>query len=115
MAITEYKAFSASINSTEYSLVNNSTSIATDTTDGVFQLWIDLNALTATEEYELKGYEKVQSGSTQRMFLHAYLVGDQSEDNYASPSFILMNGWDFTLKRLAGTTRTIEWSIRQVG
>lgn len=109
-----YKDASASISTTEYSLVNNSTSIAADTTDGVYQLWLDLNALTATEEYELKGYEKVQGAGTQRMFMHAYILGVQSEANYVSPSVMLGNGWDWTLKKLAGTDRTIGWSIRQV-
>ncbi len=114
MAITALYENSASISTTEYSLVNNSTSLANDTTDGVFQIWLDLSALTATEEYELKVYEKVQSAGTKRVVLTANYFGPIVPAHVALPSLILMHGWDVTLDKIAGTDRTIGWSIRQV-
>ena len=31
-----------------------------------------------------------------------------------TPALVLMHGWDMTILKLAGTDRSIEWSIRQV-
>jgi hypothetical protein len=114
MAITALYENSASISTTEYSLTNNSTSIAAKTDDGVFQCFLDLNALASGDEYELRIYEKVQSAGTQRIVYRSYFVGAQSEPHFVTPSLVLMHGWDITLDKLAGTDRTIGWSIRQV-
>ena len=114
MAITEAYANSASISTTEYSLPANSTSLATLTNAGIFQLLLDLNALTATEQYRLKIYEKVQSSGTKRVIQTVEFTGIQDEPIYVTPSLILINGWDITMIKLFGTSRTIEWSIRKV-
>lgn len=114
MTITALYENSASISTTEYSLVANSTSLSNDTTDGVFQVWLDLSALTITEEYELKVYEKVQSGGTKREVFKANYFGPISPAHFPLPSLVLMHGWDVTLDKIAGTDRTIGWSIRQV-
>jgi hypothetical protein len=37
-----------------------------------------------------------------------------TEDNWVSPSFILLHGWTFSLEKIAGTDRTITWSVRKV-
>lgn len=115
MAITEAYTGSASIGVTEWSLTNNSSTIAAQTTAGVYQVFLDLNALTITEGYVLKVYEKVRSSSTQRVLEEFYFYGAQSKPNVTTPSLVLMNGWDFSLDKLTGTDRTIEWSIRKVG
>jgi hypothetical protein len=114
VAITALYENSASISTTEYSLTNNSTSIAAKTDDGVFQTFLDLSAMVAGDEYELKVYEKVTSGGTQRVVYRTYFLGVQSEPHCVLPSLVLMHGWDVTLDRLAGSDRTIAWSIRQV-
>lgn len=115
MAISEAYSGSASIGTTEYSLVNNSTSIASETNDGVYQVFLDLNALTATEVYEFKVYEKVTSSATQRIVYQVRMSGVQSAPNWVSPSLLLLHGWDATLDKISGTDRTILWSIRRVG
>lgn len=115
MAITEAYTGSASIGTTEWSLTNNSSTIAAQTTAGVYQVFLDLNALTITEGYVLKVYEKVTSSSTQRVVEEFYLYGAQSKPNFSSPALLLMHGWDYTLDKLTGTDRTINWSIRKVG
>lgn len=114
MTITALYEDSASISTSEYSLPNDSTSLAAITTDGVYQVFLDLSALAAGDEYELKVYEKVQSGGTQRVVYRAYFVSVQATPHSVTPSLVLMHGWDVTLKRLAGSDRTIGWSIRQV-
>lgn len=114
MAISELFQNSASISTTEYSLTNNSTSIATQTSDGIVQGFIDLNAMLAGDEYLLKVLEKISSGGTQRVVFTAYFSNAQAQPNFVLPSLILMHGWDFTMTRKAGADRTIAWSIRGV-
>lgn len=114
MALTTYKEGSASVSTTEISLVNNNTSIATDTTAGVYQLFLDLNALAAGDQFEVYLREKVVSSGTQRQISLAVLTGAQSLI-FITGAFQLMNGWDLTIKKLAGTDRTIPFSIRKAG
>lgn len=114
MAITALYENSASISTSEYSLPNNSTSLTPKTDDGVFQVFLDLSALTATEEYRLKVYEKVQSAGTQRAIYVVGFVGTVTVAHVVLPSLVLMHGWDVTMIKVAGTDRTIGWSIRQV-
>lgn len=113
MAITEYKSGSASISTNEYSLVTPGTSLATDTTDGVYQVFIDFSAMVANDQYEIKIYEKVISSGTKQVIYDSILTGAMAAV-WVSPSLLLMNGWDVTVQRLAGADRTIAWSIRQV-
>lgn len=114
MAITEYASGSATIGTTEWSLTTNTAGPDADATDGVFQCWVDLSALVAGDLFEVIFYEKVRSADTQRKVEEWYFDGAQAEPNWCSPSFILLHGWDFTLRKISGTDRTITWSIRQV-
>jgi hypothetical protein len=114
MALSAAYEGSASISTTEYSLPNASTSLTPITADGVYQLFLDLNAMVAADQYELKLYEKVQSAGTQRLVETWFFDGAQGKPHWVSPSFLLLHGWDLTMKRIAGSDRTIGWSIRQV-
>ena len=114
MPITALYEGSASISTTEWSLTTGTSGPDADTTDGVFQIFLDLSALAAGDEYQLKLYEKVQSAGTQRSFHTEYFVGAQSDPHWVSGALVLMHGWDVTLDKIAGTDRTIAWSIRQI-
>jgi len=114
MAITEAFSGSATIGTTQYDLPSNSTTVSAQTTDGIYQLFLDLNALTATESYQLKIYEKVQSSGTQRLIDNMTISGVQTEPVYVTSALLLMHGWTYTLTKLQGTDRAIAWSIRQV-
>ncbi len=115
MAISEAFSGSASISTTEYDLPSASTTPSEQTTDGIYQLFIDLNALTSTEEYRLRIYEKVQSTGTQRVVQEVIFSGAQTtEPVYVSASMLLLHGWTMTLKKNQGTDRAIPYSIRQV-
>jgi len=114
MAITEAFSGSATIGTTEYDLPSASTTVSAQTADGIYQLFLDLNALTATESYQLKIYEKVQSLGTQRVIDSTTISGVQTEPVYATSALLLMHGWTYTLTNLQGTPRAISWSIRQV-
>lgn len=114
MAITEAYTGSQSVTTTEWSLTIDNNGPTTDTSDGVFQAFIDLNALVAGDTFRLRIYEKDTSSGTQRVVFENFFVGAQSTPLYASPPLILMHGWDMTLYRTAGSDRTITWSIRKV-
>jgi len=114
MAISEAFSGSASISTTEYDLPSASTTLSAQTTDGIYQTYINFFNLTATESYRLRIYEKVLSSSTQRVVEEVVISGVQTEPNYVTPALLLLHGWTFTLTLLQGTPRTIEWSIRSV-
>ena len=114
MAISEAYTGTETVSTTEWSMTTDTSGPDADTTDGVYQAFIDFNALTATEVYEFRVYEKVLSGSTQRVAMIETITGVQSSPVYVTPSLILMHGWDMTLLKVAGTDRSIDWSIRQI-
>jgi len=114
MAITEAFSGSATISTTEYDLPSASTTVSAQTADGIYQLFLDLSNLTATESYQLRIYEKVQSGGTQRVIDDTTISGVQTEPVYVTSALLLMHGWTYTLTNLQGTPCAIAWSIRQV-
>lgn len=83
-----------------------------ETTDGVFQLFVDTNNMVKGDTLELRIKEKARSADTQRLVWIATLEGVQDEPLFASPALILLHGWDMTLKQTAGTGRAFPWSIR---
>lgn len=116
MAITVLYESSGTISTTEISLPNATTYAAGSaiTTDGIYQVFLDLSALAAGDQFELKLYEKVQAAGTQRTICIFNFVGVQAAPHTVLPTMIFMHGWDVTLKKVTGTDRSIAWSIRQV-
>lgn len=112
MAITEAYTGTATISATAYSLPNNSTVAASIVTDGVYQVFVDFSALTVAESYRIQVLEKVTSGGAQREVFSAIVRG--STPSFVTPSLILIHGWDVLVTKLAGTDRSISWSVRQV-
>ena len=114
MAITEAFANSEAVGATEHSMPADATysSGSPQTDDGIYQIFLDVSDMIATDELQIRVYEKVNSGGTQRIVYEAYLFGVQGHV-WVSPSLILMHGWDATLDALAGTI-TVIWSIRKV-
>jgi len=113
MAIAELYSGTEAVGATEWSCTTDTSGPDVDTTDGVFQVFLDLSDMIAGDQLQIRVYEKVRSSSTQRIVYQAILSGAQPEPVWVSPSLILMHGWDVTLKALAGTI-TVDWSIRQV-
>ena len=114
MAISEAYSGTETVTTTEWSLTGDDNSLAAITTDGIYQCFLDLNALAAGDLYVFRVYEKVLSGSTQRLVFSATFGGAQGEPVWVSPSLILIHGWDMALLKLAGTDRAIDWSIRSI-
>lgn len=114
MAITEAYSGTETVTTTEWSMTTDTAGPDADTTDGVFQAFLELNALAAGDVFEFRIYEKVLSSSTQRLIFESRFANVQGAPVWASPSLILMHGWDMTLKKISGTDRAINWSIRKV-
>jgi hypothetical protein len=89
--------------------------VSSQTTAGIYQLFLDLSNLTATEEYRLRIYEKVRSSDIQRVIQEVIFSGAQTtEPTYVTPSLLFLHGWTFTLRKNQGADRSIAWSIRSV-
>ena len=84
-----------------------------DTTDGIFQIFLDVSDMVAGDELQIRVYEKCRSGDTQRIVYQSSLFGAQADPIFVLPSLMLLHGWDATLDAIAGTI-TVLWSIRQV-
>jgi len=108
-----YQQNGVTISTTEYSLTNNSTTIATQTTSAIVSIWIDLANMAAGDEYEVALREKVTSTSTQRRIVLGNPSGAQSEP-FVSAGYQVGHGWDVTLTKKLGTDRAISWTIRAV-
>lgn len=113
MALTEAFTGSATIGTTEYSCPNASTTLTPRTEDGVYQAWFDTANIAIGDQYQFRIYERITSGGTQRIAYEAILTGSMA-DSWVFPSLMLLHGWDVTIRKLAGTDRSIGWSIRQV-
>jgi hypothetical protein len=114
MAITEAYAGTQSVTTTEWSLTGDDDSLASLTDAGVYQVFLDVSAIVGADLFRVRIYEKVQAGDTQRVVYEAFLGGPQGTPIWVSPALVLMNGWDVSLLRIAGSDRTITWSIRKI-
>jgi hypothetical protein len=113
MAITELYSGTEAVSTTEHSCVTDSAAPQAATADGVFQVFLDVSDMVASDILQIRVYEKCRSGDTQRVVYECILRDVQAEPIWVSPSLVLMHGWDVTLDALAGTI-TVLWSIRQV-
>lgn len=113
MAITEAFAGTEAVSTTEHSMTTDTSGPDVETSDGIFQVFLDVSDMVTGDELQIRIYEKVQSSDTQRIAYQSNLVGPQSPPIWVSPSLILMHGWDATLDAIAGTI-TVTWSIRKV-
>jgi hypothetical protein len=115
MAITEITGTEA-VGTTEHSLATDTTYDTGDaqTTDGVLQAWLDVSDMIAGDQLQVRVYEKVRSADTQRIVYQTILSGAQSEPIFVTPALTVMHGWDVTADTLAGTSITVNWSLRLI-
>lgn len=114
-AVTEYDSMSAvTVGSSEVSIPNGGTSLQTLTDDGFYQLWVDASAMAKGDEFEIGIYEKVEGTGGTKRALYTQRITDVQPCLWFSPVVCLINGWDMTIKKIAGTDRAFDASIRRV-
>ncbi|WP_372810101.1 hypothetical protein [Litorivivens sp.] len=109
--MSELYGNSATISTTEYSLPNNSTTLTPITTEKTVQIMINTSNVAAGDEYELRVYSKVISTGAQ-VLVWPIVTITGGPPSVTIPALRLMHGWDVTLKKIAGTDRSFEWSLR---
>lgn len=114
MAISELFQNSATIGATEFFLASNSITKVDQTTDAAIQVWLDFINLTNGDEYRVRVYERISSAGTTRIAEEWVIAHAQSTPMWPSPVLLFMHGWEFSVTKLAGTDRSILWSIRAV-
>lgn len=114
LSIVEYTGSSVTVGATEVSLTAGSTVIQTRTVVGIFQVFIDVNAIASGDEFEVALYEKALAAGTQRRLILGTLTFPQADPLWIAGPFHLGAGWDFGLKKIAGTDRAFSWSVRSV-
>lgn len=114
--ITERVTGTEAVSTTEWSLATDTSYDTADaqTTDGLYQVFLDLSDMTDGDVLQIRAYEKARSSDTQRMAYEAIMAGIQGGPMWVSPALCGMHGWDWTLDALTGTI-TCLWSIRTVG
>jgi hypothetical protein len=114
--VTERASGTEAVSTTEHSLATDTSYDTGDaqTTDGYYQVFLDLADMVQADMLQIRAYEKCRSGDTQRMAYEAYLAGPQTNPLWVGPALCGLHGWDWTLDAIAGTI-TCLWSIRTVG
>ena len=115
MAITEaYELDGVTVGATPISVVSGTTTVADTVATGVYQLWVDAYAMAKADEFKITFSEKVEAtGGTRKTFFEATLLGVQSQV-FVTPTFVLMNGWNVTIHKVAGTDRAFDASLRRI-
>jgi len=104
-----------SVSTTEFSLPNNSTTLTARTETGLYQLFLDLNALTSADLIEISIYETVRAGGTKRKIFQDNIYGPVPTPIWTSPAIMLFVGWDMTLRRGTGSgSLSFPFAIRDV-
>lgn len=105
---------SATIGTTEHSLPGDTeTGVPTSQTDTCqVQLWVKVDSMAVGDEFLVQLYEKVTSAGSQVVIDSWRLC--YPVDTLVQAGLILHNAWDITIKKVAGTDRTVEWSLRKV-
>lgn len=92
---------------------NTSVGVPTSQTDTAsVQPWIYIASMASGDEFLVQLYEKVASTGAQIVVQTWRLVFPV--DKLVLPAFIVHNAWDLTIKKIAGTDRTVQWSLRKV-
>lgn len=113
MAITATGG-SASISTTEISMVSGTSTLQSSTAAGVYQLFVNVATMAAGDEYTIKVKEKVENTSAAQLVVYSATLDGVQSGPFVLPSLVLLNGWDMTIQQVSGTARTIGWSIRKV-
>lgn len=93
--------------------VSATSSLATKTDGKTYVCEIDLSPIAAGDVFALTVNTKVLTGSTARVAaIYNFVGGLITEVNFASDAFLAVWSVEFSLAKVSGTTRTLDWSVR---
>lgn len=79
------------------------------------QLWVFIQGMAPGDEFIVRLYERMSvfaDGS--RSMEHESWRLAYPKDRLIQAGLILHNDWDFTIQKVAGSDRLVEWSLRRV-
>jgi len=118
MAIHEYaKLDGVTVGATQVSIISGTTTGQSVADQGIYGLWIDVPGagLAQADQFAWRIFEKVLgAGGNQRVIDAGHILGNQWDEPLVIPPYMLRNGWDMTLQRIAGADRAFDASIRGV-
>lgn len=79
-----------------------------------YVLWLDFNAMQATETMVIRSKRKVLASGSVREFSSQTFEGVQSPPIQCLVPVSLPTGGTFTIERTAGTDRAIPWSLESL-
>ena len=113
MAITTTEQTALSVSTTELSLISGTSSLQANTTACVMQLEVDTSNMAKGDEFVVRVYETVRASGTKRQIFKV-VISDAQAEPLVTPTLIVVNGWDCTIQKTAGTDRAFDTSIRRV-
>jgi hypothetical protein len=84
------------------------------TSAGTYQLILDGSPLALGDEIEIRVYNKVLSGSTERLTDIWTIRNALIVPNLYSPIYPTLYDLKFSLKQTTGSSRSIDWNIVQL-
>jgi len=101
------------VSTTEHSLTTDTAGPDSTTDDKGIMAFLDFSTLDDGDHFRVKVYEKSRSGDTQRQVGAPFDIKDgRSDPMLLIPLQAFLHGWDITVDKIAGTDRSIEWSLR---
>lgn len=110
-------AVTAHASGTQTAVINTEHFLSSPNVAGTFTLHVDANAMASGDTLELRVYQMVLTGGTQRVVYVATYTGAQSADDLIKVSVPISNeltdanSLRFSLKQTAGTGRAFPWKV----
>lgn len=114
MAITKAYEGSATVTTTEFSLVNGSTTTASGTTAGIYQAFLGLGALDDATVLAFKIRNVLSENALATVHYETIAHAQGNAPNYAAPALVLGPGFDLSLTLSTGSATLVQYEIWQV-
>lgn len=114
MAFSVLASGTRTMNTTNWSLVQNTSGPTNNTDIGVYEVVLDLVNLSYGDLYALRIYEKSRAADTQRLAEEYWFTNPIYYPIQKIPIGIMYSGWDVCFQKSLGTDRTVTWSILRI-
>lgn len=110
-------AVSAYASGTQTATIGTEHFVSSPSVAGVFTLHLDTSNMAGGDLLEVRIYQKILSGGTERVVFYAIFAGAQTADNAIQVSVPIANdlatsnALRFSIKQTAGTGRDYAWKV----